>query len=67
VANYGTNSLGVLLGYCNGSFASQLIFSTGFDSHPFALVVSDVNNDNLTDIVATKNGYGNIDILSEEC
>jgi hypothetical protein len=67
VANYGTNSLGVLLGYGNGSFASQLIFDTGFDSHPFALVVGDVNNDNLTDIVATNNGYGNVDILFKEC
>ena len=67
VANYGTNSVGVLLGYGNGSFASQLIFNTGFDSHPFALVVGDVNKDNLTDIVATNNGYGNIDILFKEC
>jgi hypothetical protein len=67
VANYGTNNVGVLLGYGNGSFASQLIFNTGFDSHPFALVVGDINKDNLTDIVATNNGYGNIDILSKEC
>jgi hypothetical protein len=67
VANYGTNSVGVLLGYGNGSFANQLIFNTGFDSHPSALVVGDVNNDNLTDIVATNNGYGNVDILSKEC
>jgi predicted Zn-dependent protease with MMP-like domain/predicted nucleotidyltransferase len=67
VANYGTNSLGVFLGYGNGSFASQLIFNTGFDSHPFALFVGDVNNDNLTDIVATNNEYGNVDILSKNC
>jgi hypothetical protein len=67
VANYGTNNVGVLLGYGNGSFASQLIFNTGFDSHPFALVVGDVNNDNLTDIVATNNGYGNVDILFKNC
>jgi hypothetical protein len=67
VANYGSNSLGVFFGYGNGSFASQLIFNTGFDSYPFALAVGDVNNDNLTDIIATNNGYGNIDILFMEC
>jgi predicted nucleotidyltransferase len=67
VANYGSNSVGVFFGYGNGSFTSQLIFNTSFDSHPFAVVVGDVNNDNLTDIIATNNGYGNIDILLKEC
>ena len=67
VASYGANSVGVFLGYGNGSFASQLIFYTGFGSRPFALAIGDVNNDNLTDIVATNNGYGNIDILMKTC
>ncbi len=67
VANYGSNSVGVFFGYGNGSFSSQLLFNTGFDSHPFALVVGDVNKDNLTDIIATNNGYGNVDILLKEC
>jgi hypothetical protein len=67
VINYGSNSVGVFFGYGNGSFTSQSIFNTGFDSHPFALVVGDINKDNLTDIVATNNGYGNIDILFKEC
>jgi hypothetical protein len=67
VANYGSNSVGVFFGYGNGSFTSQLIFNTGFDSYPFALAVGDVNKDNLTGIIATNNGYGNIDILLKEC
>jgi hypothetical protein len=67
VASYGSNSVGVLFGYGNGNFTSELMFSTGFDSHPFAVVVGDVNNDNLTDIIATNDGYGNIDILFKEC
>jgi hypothetical protein len=67
VANYGSNSVGVFFGYGNGSFTSQLIFNTGFDSHPFAIVVGDVNNDNVTDVIATNDGYGNIDILFKEC
>jgi hypothetical protein len=67
VANYGSNSVGVFFGYGNGSFQNQSIFYTGFDSHPFGIVVGDVNNDNLTDIVVTNNEYGNIDILFKEC
>ncbi len=67
VANYGSNSVGVFFGYGNGSFGSQLIFNTGFDSHPFGVVIGDVNKDGLTDIVATNNGYGNIDILFKQC
>jgi hypothetical protein len=67
VANYGSNSLVIYFGDGNGSFANQSIYYTGFDSHPFAIVVGDVNNDNLTDIIATNNGYGNIDILFKDC
>jgi hypothetical protein len=67
VANYGSNSVVVFFGNGNESFTNQSIFNTDFDSHPFELVVGDVNNDNLTDIVVTNNGYGNIDILFKEC
>ncbi|CAF4239565.1 unnamed protein product, partial [Adineta steineri] len=58
VASYGSNSIGVFFAYGNGSFGNQLIFYTGYQSHPYALAVGDVNNDNLTDIIATNNGYG---------
>jgi hypothetical protein len=67
VASYGVSSVGFFLGYGNGSFMSQQIFGTGFGSNPFGLAVGDVNNDRLTDIVATNNGYGNIDILMKTC
>ena len=67
VANYGANSVGIFLGHGNGSFSNQMAFDTGFGSHPFALAVGDVNNDNLTDVVAANNGYGNIDILMKTC
>jgi hypothetical protein len=66
VANYGSNSVGIFCGDGNGSFANQSIYYTGFGSHPFALVVDDVNNDHLTGIVATNNGYDNIDIVLKE-
>ncbi|CAF4188254.1 unnamed protein product, partial [Adineta steineri] len=67
VASYGTSYIGVYFGYGNGSFMNQQIFSSGFNSHPFALAVGDIDNNNLTDIIATNNGYGNIDILMKTC
>ncbi|CAF0913691.1 unnamed protein product [Adineta steineri] len=67
VASYGTSYIGVYFGYGNGSFMNQQIFSSGFNSHPFALAVGDIDNNNLTDIIATNNGYGNTDILMKTC
>jgi hypothetical protein len=67
VANNGASSVGVFLGHGNGSFTNQMVFYTGFGSNPYALAVGDVNNDNLTDIVAANNGYGNIDIVMKTC
>ncbi|CAF4016179.1 unnamed protein product [Adineta steineri] len=67
VASYGTSNIGVYFGYGNGSFMNQQIFSSGFNSHPFALAVGDIDNNNLTDIIATNNGYGDIDVLTKTC
>ncbi|CAF0779959.1 unnamed protein product [Adineta steineri] len=67
VASYGTSYIGVYFGYGNGSFMNQQIFSSGFNSHPFALAVGDIDNNNLTDIIATNDGYGNIDVLTKTC
>ncbi|CAF1367328.1 unnamed protein product, partial [Adineta steineri] len=52
VASYRTSHIGVYFGYGNGSFMNQQIFSIGFNSHPFALAVGDIDNNNLTDIIA---------------
>jgi hypothetical protein len=51
VANYGSNNIGLLFGCGNGSFASQWIFETGSSSHPSAIVIADVNDDNFLDLV----------------
>jgi hypothetical protein len=67
VANYGSNSMVIFFGYGNGAFRNESIFNTGFDSHPCAIIVGDVNNDNVTDVIAINDGYGNIDILLKEC
>jgi predicted nucleotidyltransferase len=67
VANYGSNNVGVFLGYGNGSFGSQIIFSTGFNSRPYALTSGDVNNDNVSDILIANNEFGDIVIITKLC
>jgi hypothetical protein len=67
VANYGANTVSVFFGDGSGNFSNQLIFYNGFGSRPIALTVGDVNNDNMTDIVATNNGYGNINVYMKTC
>jgi hypothetical protein len=62
VANYDTHSIGIFLGYGNGTFANQTIFSTGA-SRPVSIAVGDLNNDHWLDIVVTNNGTNNIAIF----
>jgi hypothetical protein len=45
----GDNDVSVLLGYGNGSFATQIVYSTG--SFPYSVAVGDFNNDTRLDIV----------------
>ncbi|CAF2748592.1 unnamed protein product, partial [Rotaria sp. Silwood2] len=63
VVNSGTNDIGILLGYGNGSFATIIKYSTGEGSTPFAIVLSDMNNDGRADIVVTNSATKNIGIL----
>jgi hypothetical protein len=63
VANYGTNNIGILLGYGNGSFENQRTYTTLPKSNPSSIVVGDFNNDHQLDIVVTNNGTGNIGIF----
>jgi hypothetical protein len=67
VANYGINNVGILFGYGNGSFQSQMNFQLGFGAGPFAVAFGDVNNDNSTDIIIANNGFGTMDILLKAC
>ena len=63
VANYGQNTLAVLFGYGNGAFGTLTTFSTGENSEPSSVIVSDVNNDAHSDIIVTNLGNSNIGIL----
>jgi hypothetical protein len=62
VANYGTNNIGIFLGYGNGSFASQKLFSTG-SSHPLFIATDDFNKDNRSDIAVANYGTNNIGVF----
>ena len=63
IANYGTNNIGILLGNGNGTFANQIILSTGLGSHPLSIVAGYFNNDTLLDIAVANSGTNNIGIL----
>ncbi|CAF5068317.1 unnamed protein product, partial [Rotaria sp. Silwood1] len=63
VANNGLNNVGVFLGYGNGSFASQILFPTGDNSHPYSVIIADINNDHHQDIVSLNAGTNSIAVL----
>jgi hypothetical protein len=54
VTNFDNNTISVLLGYGNGSFAAQTTFLTGY--LPIGAAVSDFNGDNRLDVVVTNYG-----------
>ncbi|CAF1675044.1 unnamed protein product, partial [Rotaria magnacalcarata] len=63
IAIQDSNYVGIFLGYGNGSFIYQNLYSTGFGSHPYSLTVSDFNNDNLLDIAVANRGTNNIAVF----
>ncbi|CAF4017853.1 unnamed protein product, partial [Adineta steineri] len=63
VSNMLDNNIGIFLGYGNGSFSSQITYSTGSGSQPAGVIVADLNNDNQLDIIITNSGTNNIGIF----
>ena len=59
----GSNSIGILLGYGNGSFSDITTYSTGIESSPQYLGIGDFNNDNKTDIIVANSNSSNIGIF----
>ncbi|CAF5184433.1 unnamed protein product, partial [Rotaria sp. Silwood1] len=55
IANFGTNSVGVLLGFQNETFVNQTALSTE-SSRPVWVHVADLNNDAALDIVTANYG-----------
>src|SRR5260221_478319 len=62
VANFGTNSIGIFLGFGDGSFSSQTVISTD-SSRPLWINIADFNNDTLLDIVIANYGTHSISVL----
>ena len=63
VANYGSNNIGVFLGYGNGSFAEQMTFSTGNNSNPCVVRTGDFNQDGRLDAAVANYATSNIGVL----
>ncbi|CAF3947819.1 unnamed protein product [Adineta steineri] len=63
VINTLNSNVCVFFGNVNGTFSSQLMFSTGYNSEPKSLTVSDFNSDGHIDIAVTNNRALNIGIF----
>jgi hypothetical protein len=61
VANYGTNSIGIFLGFGNGTFERQNELSTG-SSRPNSIGLADLNNDTNLDMVIVNYGTNSVSI-----
>ena len=63
VANYGTNNVGVLLGYDAGLFRNQTVYSIDEDSWPYSATLADLNNDTILDIITVQGNTEHIGIF----
>ena len=63
VANWGINSISVILGYGNGTFADPVSYSTGSGSRPISIAVGDFNNDSCLDITTAHYGGNTIGVF----
>ena len=63
VANYGTDSIGLFLGCGDGSFTSQITYSTIPQSRPYSLATNDIKNDGHLYIVVANSGTNSIAIF----
>lgn len=63
VANMYNNNISLFFGNGNGSFSAQTTVSTGRNSNPYSISVSDFNVDGYIDIVVDNDGSRTIGIL----
>ncbi|CAF1426016.1 unnamed protein product, partial [Adineta steineri] len=63
VANSVVDSISVFLGYNNGIFASNMMYSTGLHSAPYMVAIGDFNNNHHTDIAVAYFGTNSIGIF----
>lgn len=65
--NNGTNSIGVLLGFGNGTFDDMESFSTDYGSFPFLICVGDFNNDKKLDVGVANKGFDSMKVFIQTC
>ena len=63
VANPGTNNFGIFFGFGNGSFAPQVICSTGSTTSPIRISIADLNNDRILDLAVLNQNLDNIGVF----
>ncbi len=63
VANSGTDSIGIFLGYSHNSFASEVVFSTVDNSSPYSIAAGDLNNDTFVDVVVANSKSNNMGVF----
>ena len=63
VANSGTDCVGIFIGSGNGTFSSQVTYSTGPGSTPYSVVIRHFNNDTQLDIAVANFGTNSIGVL----
>ncbi|CAF1308417.1 unnamed protein product, partial [Adineta steineri] len=63
VTNCVTNTIGVLVGFGDGTFSNAITYSTGSNSCPNSIVAGDFNNDSLLDVVVANSGAANIGVF----
>lgn len=63
VANTGTDTIGLFISKGDGTFEEQKPYSTGSNSRPYSIVVSNFNNDNYLDIAVANYAINSIGIF----
>ncbi len=67
VANYGSNNLGIFLGHGDGAFVEMTLIPLEYGSHPFMVLVGDLNNDHKLDFAVANSGTESLHILLQTC
>ena len=63
VTNYGSNNVGILLGFGNGSFRSPAMTFSSNGTNPYGIIAEDLNGDGGLDLAMCNEGSNSVTIL----